>query len=76
MEKIKLTIECPQCKKEFSYEIERSELEERQREEKSMGDEIEYSLSGSLFCPFCDAELEVEVFEYPENCFDAKADEM
>lgn len=69
-------IECPHCKTIFPHAFERNDLEENQREERSMGSHVEYTLSYPVQCPSCGADLDIEVFEYPDDCFEATATEL
>lgn len=64
-------IMCPACKKTFTWTIDRTKLEENQREERPMGPRIDYSVSHPIQCPNCGTFLDVSIFEYPENQFEA-----
>ncbi len=72
---IRVKLDCPKCKNDFFCEIEEKDLVEDQRVERSMGWEIESSLSQSQQCPFCGKSLDVIVFEYPEGVYEATANE-
>lgn len=76
MDKIHIHIKCPRCNKTITHEIQKKDLMENQCEERDMGFSIEYSLSYPIQCPHCGADLDIEVFEYPEDKFDTTATEL
>ena len=67
---------CPKCKKAIVCNFEKNDLIENQREERGMGFSIEYTLSHPIQCPYCGADLDVEVFEYPDNDFSVDLAEL